>query len=266
MVDIDEGLLLPMTQEELLKAEDRLAHYLNDYQIEVEDGAVEKEIAYLRLLLQKTQQLNLTAIKDFDKGLILHLLDSLLYLKPLFMYGSTVYDEALEDEVVRMLDMGTGGGMPGIPLALAEPDITGVLNDSVKKKVVAVGEFVEALGLQDRISTSSERLEELALKEVQSFSVITARALSSLVANLEYASPLLAEDGILIVSKGKPDKEELRDARKVERVVGMELITQESYELPDDFGHRELFVYGKVAEPQIELPRPVGFVKSHPLV
>ena len=213
---------------------------------------------YLDIMLRKNQVMNLTAIRDFDKGLVLHLVDSLLFTKFL-------PEERLDPLSYDFLDMGTGGGLPGIPIAIARPDYTGVLCDSTKKKVAAVGEFIEALGLQGRLSTEDERVETLATRFPEEFSHVVVCAMASLPVLLEYAAPLLSPDGTLIVSKGTPSEEELERGHKVAELVGLGLQEQRQFELPLGEGHRTFLVYRRTHAAKVKLPRQIGFATTYPL-
>lgn len=262
----ESGVELPLSRELIASGAQRLDAHLTSYGLELGIEVCQKEIEFLGLVLVKNQFLNLTAIRDFNKGIVLHLLDSLLTLKPLYRYCPFLEFENDEDQEghISVLDMGCGGGFPSIPLLLADSSIHALLCDSVKKKITACQEFVLQMGLTDRVQTSSERLESLPSRDRQ-FPIIVSRALAPLPVLLEYAAPLLYDDGILIVAKGDPDQEEIKRGEKVARMVGMELIDREDYELPDSFGHRSFYVYGKSFESKVDLPRAVGMATSHPL-
>ena len=216
-------------------------------------------LTYLDLVLEKNKVLNLTAIRDWDKALVLHLVDSLTLLPELD--AQTV---ALRER--PFLDMGCGGGFPGIPLALARPDRRALLCDSVKKKVKAVDEFIEALGLGDQLSTDSERLEVLGTHHRRAFGCIVARAVGSLPVLIEYATPLLSKQGQLVVSKGTPTDEELQKGIEAAELCGLEVMSQRVFELPQGYGQRTVITYAKVTEPEVKLPRPIGTATKQPLV
>ena len=194
----------------------------------------------------------------FRSGLILHLVDSLLFTKFL-------PQDRLDPMSYDLLDMGTGGGLPGIPIALARPTYTGVLCDSTKKKVAAVGEFIDALGLSDRLSTADERVETLALRFPDEFSHIVVRAMASLPVLLEYAAPLLSPQGTLIISKGTPSQEELEKGAKVAELVGLRLKESRQLELPQGEGQRTFLVYQRSHAPKVKLPRQIGYASTYPL-
>ena len=263
----EAGVSFPISDEIKTDAADKLLSFVTAYGIDISEDACKKEIDYLEMMLEKNQFLNLTAVRDFQKGIILHLVDSLLYLKEMRKYCPFLEYDSDDDEEGHssFVDMGCGAGLPGIPLAIADSSLRGVLCDSTKKKIAAVDEFIDRLSLESQLSTSTLRLEDLARSRGSLFPFALTRALSSLPTVLEYGKPFLAEDGVLIVSKGTPDETELRRAKRVQNLLGFELIEVDEFELPLDFGHRSIFVYNNVGESHVELPRAVGMATSSPL-
>ena len=226
-------------------------------------------VRHLQLMLELNATTNLTSVRNPAKALVLHALDSLLFARMFTELGivSASQDEdarVCRDLAVRCLDMGTGGGFPGIPLACVLPmDVT--LLDSVGKKVSACNGFARQLGLNGRVHAIHERLEEFGRNERRSFDVIVARALASLDVLIEYAEPLVTEAGYLIISKGTPDTQELEDVQYVSKLCGFELVSRETIELPYEMGTRNLYVYKKVTVSSVKLPRKVGEARKHPL-
>lgn len=263
----ESGVSFPIDPQIKVEAAREVFEHAQSLDIEISESACLREVNFLEMVLNKNQYLNLTAVRDFKKGLVLHLVDSLLYLRPMRKYCPFIEftDDSEETEFVSFLDMGSGAGFPGIPLAIADPIYRGVLCDSTKKKMAAANEFIDSLKLNNQLKTTTMRLEELPHQYPNTFAFVIARALSSLPTLLEYAAPLLAEDGVLVVSKGIPDETEIRRSSKVETMVGVELIAREDFELPIDSGHRTFFIYGKTGEPRIELPRAIGMAANSPL-
>ena len=212
---------------------------------------------HLYLMYQKNAFINLTSIRTMPDGLILHSLDSLLFAK--------VIDEYIAlDSYALALDMGTGGGFPGIPLA-AVSNFNVELLDSVGKKVNACNEFVEEMGLEDRVHASHARLEGFVRETGRAFDIVTARALAKLDVLIEYAEPYVKQGGYLFFGKANPDAQEIRDAKMVAKICGFKIVSRETFELPENFGHREIVVLRKISKSKVRLPRKNGEAKNNPL-
>lgn len=212
---------------------------------------------HLYLMYQKNAFINLTSIRTMPDGLILHSFDSLLFAK--------VIDEYIAlDSYALALDMGTGGGFPGIPLAAAS-NFNVELLDSVGKKVNACNEFVEEIGLEDRVHASHARLEEFVKETGRAFDIVTARALAKLDVLIEYAEPYVKRGGYLFFGKANPDDQEIKDAKIVAKICGFEIVSRETFELPENFGHREIVVLRKISKSKVRLPRKNGEAKNNPL-
>lgn len=237
---------------------DQLLSYGELYSCNIDKQQAELMVQHLDLVLLKNQVMNLTRITDPREALVLHILDSILYVK-----GIDEQDMQ-SDSHRRFLDIGTGSGYPGIPFGILT-GYEGLLIDSVGKKIAAVDEFIKELQLSNMIQSKQVRAEVLAQEEPQSFDYVLARAVSSISTLIEYASPLLHIQGRLILSKSNPDAEEISHSKHACSVCGMSLVSRETFELPHDSGHREILVYEKTKKPKIKLPRNVGMAQHHPL-
>lgn len=207
---------------------------------------------HLSLVIEANKTVNLTRIDSFEEAMVLHVEDSLVGLQELNAAPTGSYG-----------DLGTGAGFPGIPLSIATGRKT-TLIDSRKKKMDVVGGIVRELGLQDQIETYAGRAELLARTQSKRYAALTARALSQLPVLLELASPLLQRGGVLICYKANLKEEELADARRVQKQVGMRLDQDRSFMLNGEY-QRRILVFGKYAEPSIKLPRLEGLAQKHPL-
>jgi 16S rRNA (guanine527-N7)-methyltransferase len=229
---------------------------LHDQLIQIGINATEEQLGslllHLDLVLKKNETMNLTAIRNKEKGITLHIVDSLLLLEQFDMTKGV------------FLDLGTGAGFPGIPLSIMSGR-EGVLLDSVKKKATACSEFIDHLALSDRLTTSSERVEEHALSHKGSYGCVTARAVASLDVLVEYAAPLLCLYGRLIAAKGVLEEEELNAAHRTADLCGMSIVSRETFELPKSDGHREIIVLEKKEAGRISLPRRIGEARKNPL-
>lgn len=208
---------------------------------------------YLDLILEANKTTNLTRITDVDQARLLHLEDSLVGLPEVTEAPEGLYG-----------DLGSGGGFPGVPLALASGRET-LLVDSVKKKMAIVQSVLNELELSDRISTSSERIEDLSIDYEGRFAVLTARALARLVSLIELASPLLLKGGRLVCYKAQVESDEIEEALAVQNLVGMKMSSRREVVLSDGETSRTIIVFEKVARSRLKLPRRIGLAQKQPL-
>lgn len=207
---------------------------------------------HLQLVIENNKLTNITNITDWESGQLLHIEDSLVGIPEI---------NAAPDG--RYGDIGTGAGFPGIPAAITTGRET-VLIDSVGKKTRVLDSIIKELGIDDRVSTYTGRLEELALEQPESFSVLSARALSSLPSLLELAAPLLKLGGHLVCYKAKPSEEELQTAVDLETKLGMKQLSSRHLVLSDGETERTIIVFEKVAQPTVKLPRRPGMAQKRP--
>lgn len=218
-----------------------------------EDQTMSLMQRYLDSILEANKVTNLTRITDGEQARLLHIEDSLVGLPEVNEAPTGLYG-----------DLGSGGGFPGVPLALATGRKT-LLVDSVKKKMAIVQSALDDLSLSEQISTSSERIEDLPLEYKEKFAVLTARALSKLVSLIELASPLLKNGGRLVCYKAQLSSEELEEALAVQDLVGMKMISQREICLSDGETTRTIVVFEKIGKSRIKLPRRIGLAQKHPL-
>lgn len=218
-----------------------------------EDQTMSLMQRYLDSILEANKVTNLTRITDGEQARLLHIEDSLVGLPEVNEAPTGLYG-----------DLGSGGGFPGVPLALATGRKT-LLVDSVKKKMAIVQSALDDLSLSEQISTSSERIEDLPLEYKEKFAVLTARALSKLVSLIELASPLLKKGGRLVCYKAQLSSEELEEALAVQDLVGMKMISQREICLNDGETTRTIVVFEKIGKSRIKLPRRIGLAQKQPL-
>lgn len=172
----------------------------------------ERAQAYVELLLRANRRLNLTRVTDPHEVARLHLLDAVVPV--------TVLDTSGAQSAV---DLGSGGGVPGIPLAIARPNVQWLLVDSVQKKASVLREFVQELDLPN-VSVVAERAEILGQSPLhrERYDFVAARACAALPVLAELAMPLLAIGGMLVAWKGPLTEadEEVRRGRSVLEMLG----------------------------------------------
>lgn len=169
-------------------------------------GAAEQFSALLSELERWNARVNLTAIRQRDEMVTGHLLDSLV-ARPL-LHGKTV------------LDVGTGAGFPGLPLAMVEPQRHFTLVDSNNKKIMFIQHVAGLLGL-DNVTAVKARSEDYA--PGQRFDTVTARALAALPKLVELAGHHVGEDGVFVALKGRYPEEELQQLPETWRAEVTEL-------------------------------------------
>jgi 16S rRNA (guanine527-N7)-methyltransferase len=200
----------PNLAEAIARCGERLP--LNDVPLSAEQ--IEALERYCRLLWEWNERLNLTRHTDFDKFAARDLADT-LELARLIEPGE------------RVLDIGSGGGVPGIPLAIARPDLAVTLCESVAKKARALEDIVAKLGLP--IAVASARAEEIL--EIQPFDVVTARAVGPLIKILAWLKPHWPAAGRLLAIKGPKWVDERKEARHRGLMRGLEMRKAAEYEI-----------------------------------
>jgi 16S rRNA (guanine527-N7)-methyltransferase len=166
---------------------------------------------HLRLLLAWNSAINLTAIRDPTEAARRHVLDSL-----------TAVPILRERGIDAVVDLGSGGGFPGLPLAAVLPARRTLLVDSVAKKARFLETAAEALGLSDRVEAFAGRAEELAAdrRHRERWPAVVARAIGGLTELAELGLPLLARYGVLIAWKRRDVLPELGAAERAVEILG----------------------------------------------
>lgn len=206
--------------------------------------------------LRENAVTNLSALRTEDACWNGNILDSLPLL-----------DVLADRPVTSLLDVGTGGGFPLLPAAVCLPETRCVGVDSVGKKVDAVRRIAASAGLKN-VEVIAGRTEELGQNPAyrEQFDVVTARAVAELPVLLEYCSPFTKPGGRVILWKSLQIEEELKASLLARAELSCHLIAQHEYELPGDWGRRQLLVFEKTAPLSDKYPREVGVPKKHPLL
>ncbi len=225
------------------------------------------------LLLSWNEVMNLTAITELPEILQKHYLDSCSLVK--VFHGSTVGEESSSDSSsapnllspkCRLIDVGTGAGFPGIPLAICFPKAEIVLMDSLKKRVDFLNHVIAELGLSN-VSAVHARAEELAHNKTyrEKFDLCCSRAVADLRVLSEYCIPFLKKDGYFVSYKSEKLEEELPAAEKAISVLGGKVIKQERFSLGEEAQQRVLLVIQKKKETPKKYPRKAGTPAKEPI-
>ncbi len=160
---------------------------------------IERLAYFAELVAEKNEKVNLISRKDVDSIIENHI------------FLSSYVTKYLPEKCTHFLDIGTGGGFPGIPLAIMRPEIKGVLIDSTGKKIDAVNEFVDKLKLSN-VTVINGRVEspDFISQYSQTFDLIISRATVQLIILFRYALPLIKEKAFLASIKGGEVEEEIQ--------------------------------------------------------
>jgi len=213
---------------------------------------------YYQELIDWNQRLNLTAITDYEEVQVKHFLDSLTVVQAFKLPLS---------KGMKLIDVGTGAGIPGIPLKILLPEIELVLLDATKKKAGFLEHIIQQLNLKD-VEIVVGRAEEVAHKSEyrQQFDLVLSRAVAGLSALVELTLPFCAIGGRFIAQKKGSIETEVQSAQQAISLLGGELTDVKSIDLPEFGDRRWLVVIDKVGETPAQYPRRPGIPAKRPLV
>lgn len=197
-----------------------------------------------------------TAVKSAADARKIHIADSLAGLEV----------PAIQ-EAKSIIDIGSGAGFPGLVLAVMLPDTQITLVDSVRKKMEAAGKFARELGLEnlDCVWGRAEEIAAVGSPHREAYDVVTARALAQLGVLLEYAAPLLRQNGHLVAWKGSPERAELASADASAEILGFapgELTATQPFK---GSRARHFYVAEKKQPTDDRFPRRAGVALKKPL-
>ena len=206
-------------------------------------------------ILEINKSMNLTRVCDPEEFWYKHVLDSMACV------GLDCYKDAK-----KVLDLGTGAGFPGIPLAVFSPNKEFLLVDSVGKKLKAVEGEVKNIGLQN-VSFVHGRAEDLARDSAyrESFDLCVSRAVAFLPVLLEYCLPFIRVGGYLVSYKGPDYAEEIEASSKALKKLGGEIVSVESAGLENKELEHHMIVIRKTSPTPKSYPRKAGTPSKSPL-
>lgn len=212
----------------------------------------EKFALFRNILSEYNEKYNLTAITDEKEVYIKHFLDSIL-------------PEEYFSNDANVVEIGSGGGFPSIPLKIIREDLKFTLIESTGKKCDFLNTVVDKLGFSD-VKILNIRAEDGGRKEDlrEKFDFAVARAVARLNTLCEYCLPFVKVGGKFIAYKGIAD-EELKESKAAIKILGGELEKVENYSLPEDGGKRTVIIIKKVKPTPDKYPRGRGLEKKRPL-
>ncbi|WP_245901049.1 16S rRNA (guanine(527)-N(7))-methyltransferase RsmG [Deinococcus yavapaiensis] len=210
---------------------------------------------FLDLLVEASGRMSLTTIRDESGIVAKHFVDSLSCLRSEVLNSS-----------MSVIDLGTGAGFPGLPLAIACPHLDVHLLDATRRKIEFVGSVIEALELPNA-HPHVGRAETLGRQEGQRgrYDRVVTRAVSTLATLVELSLPLLRDGGVLIAQKGPSVVDELEAGRKAAKLVGGEVEQVIEFRLPITGETRSLVLVRKTRSTPAAYPRREGVPHRSPL-
>ncbi len=230
---------------------------LKEWNIEPSEQQLLQLEKYYEILVEKNKVMNLTAITEYEDVLKKHFLDSLALCQMI----------DLKEKKVKLLDLGTGAGFPGIPLKIFFPELEITLMDSLNKRIIFLQEVIAELGLT-KIAAVHGRAEETALKPEyrEKYDFCVSRAVARLVSLAEFCLPFVKQGGYFVPYKSGEIQVELQEAKFAVRELGGEIINTQEFQLPNSDIHRTLIQIKKIKQTPKKYPRAGGKPLKQPLL
>lgn len=224
-------------------------------EIVLTDSQINQFISYYELLIKWNDVMNLTAITEFDEVVLKHFIDSLSLVNVLDM-----------NQKVKLIDIGTGAGFPGIPLKIAFPDLDIVLLDSLNKRVKFLNHVIEELNLED-IKAIHGRAEDFSREEGyrEKFDLCVSRAVANLSSLSEYCLPYVKVGGKFIPYKSGKIEEEIEESKKAIHLLGGKISDKVLFHLSNTDIERAFVVISKMKQTPKIYPRKAGVPTKNPI-
>ncbi|WBW97613.1 16S rRNA (guanine(527)-N(7))-methyltransferase RsmG [Oceanirhabdus sp. W0125-5] len=226
-----------------------------DVDIEFNEDMYNKFMKYKELIKEWNKKVNLTAITEDEEIIKKHFIDSIKVLK----------NDGLK-QGNKVIDIGTGGGFPGIPLKIVLPEIKITLLDSLNKRINFLNLVIEELGLKN-VETIHGRAEDFGQnpKYREKYDYAVSRAVANLTALSEFCIPFVKVNGKFLAMKGPAVEDEINDSKKAINVLGGELKVVDNVIVEgSDLNHNLVCILKKKATPK-KYPRKAGMVTKNPI-
>ena len=213
-------------------------------------------LQYYELLVEWNSFMNLTGITDYEEVMLKHYLDSLVLKLPITGDNSRL----------RLIDVGTGAGFPGLPLKIAYPDTEVVLFDSLNKRIKFLDEVISQLSLKG-VTTIHGRAEDGGRnpKLREQFDVSVSRAVADLAVLSEYNLPFVKIGGYFVAYKSGDVDAEVEKSKKAVSILGGVIEKVDKFTLPETDIERSLVYIKKIKSTGKKYPRKAGLPSKEPL-
>lgn len=231
---------------------EKIEFILNEFNkcyIKLSTEQAEKFVKLYEFLVEYNQNVNLTAITDFEEVVIKHFVDSVL---PFTM--------ADIKENSSFIDVGTGAGFPSIPLMIVRPDFKGTLLEALNKRCVFLEKACELVGIKANVVHG--RAEDYAKEKRECFDFATARAVAAMPVVSEYCMPYVKTGGKFIALKSV--NEDIEQSKNAIKILGGKITEVKDYTITNG-DNRRLFVVEKISQTPTKYPRNPSMIKKKPL-
>lgn len=221
----------------------------------IEENICDDFFKYYELLTEWNEKINLTAITDEDEVALKHFLDSLNAARDI------VTDK------MKVIDVGTGAGFPGLPVKINNPGISLTLVDSLNKRINFLNEVILELGLKD-VKTVHSRAEDLGVNKDyrEKYDVCVSRAVANLTTLCELCLPFVRVGGLFVSLKGPKAEEEAGEALRAIELLGGRLKTIKPYDLSDTDINHNVVIIEKISHTPTKYPRKAPKPSKEPLL
>ena len=234
---------------------DLMSKSAEDVGLQLSKEQYEKFLIYMKLLQEWNEKINLTAIVEDEEVIKKHFIDSIKAFKR---------DELKSANT--LIDVGTGAGFPGLPIAIMKSDIKVTLLDSLNKRVNFLNTVIDKLELTN-ISTIHSRAEDGARdsKLREKFDIATSRAVANMSVLSEFCLPYVKVGGSFIALKGPAVDQEIKESMGAIKILGGEFLDVCEVNIEDTELRHNLVVVKKIKECSKLYPRKAGLITKDPL-
>lgn len=234
----------------------KLKEAISDLGLSCSEKQMRQFEEYMSGILKWNEKVNLTRITDRDEFIIKHFIDSLVCCN---------YAEYTNAKMI--IDVGTGAGFPGIPLAILSPEKDFVLMDSLNKRLKIIDELCEKVGISN-VTTVHARAEELARNKQhrEKYDLCVSRAVANMAVLAEYCLPFIKVGGFLLAYKGPEAADEAGTAAHALKILGGEILDIRDAKLSAYEISHKIIVIKKVKCTASKFPRKAGTPSKEPLL
>lgn len=238
-----------MTNKELLKKG------ITEFNIDVDEKMIDDFSIYREILVEWNQKMNLTGIEDEKEVFIKHFLDSV-----------SIFKNGYIKDNMKVIDVGTGAGFPGLPMKIAKRSLDVTLLDSLNKRINFLQEVCKKIYIYD-VEFIHGRAEDFGQDENyrEQYDIATARAVAGLPVLMEFCVPFVKVGGYFICLKGPNADLELEESKKAMETLGVKFIEKIDIKLPEIELNHNILVFEKIQNTPSKYPRKAGKPSKSPI-